>query len=51
LGNEIENVVMENSLPGEGQYVWNSSGFASGIYFVKVLADQKIVTKKIVKIR
>ena len=51
LGKEIEKVVKENSLPGEQHYVWNSSGFASGIYFVKVLAGQLIVTKKIVKIR
>ena len=46
---QIEKVVQENQQSGKHQYVWNSSGLPTGIYFVHVWAGEEMVTKKIVK--
>ena len=36
---------------GEYQLVWNASNFSSGIYFLRMLANQHLFTKKVILIK
>lgn len=48
LGQPIAELVNENLLPGRYEAVWNASGFASGVYIVRLFAgDQQRYRKMI----
>lgn len=49
LGMQIEKIVQENQQSGKHQYVWDTFGLPTGIYFVHVWVGQETITKKIVK--
>lgn len=48
LGNEI--IKLENSIKPKGKHIvhWNTNSVASGLYFVKITADNQILTKRII---
>lgn len=48
LGKEI--TILENSIKPKGKHItqWQINSVASGVYFVKITADNKILTKRII---
>jgi predicted outer membrane repeat protein len=51
LGQRTEVLVDSDQRPGEYAVTWNSTGFASGIYFCKLTAGDKVFTKRMVLIK
>jgi hypothetical protein len=51
LGQKIKIIVDEIKDKGEYQLSWHASDFASGIYFFRMQADNKVVTRKAILIK
>lgn len=51
LGREVAVLVNEEQKPGYYEIEWDASGFSSGVYFYKILADSFVETKKMVLLR
>jgi hypothetical protein len=51
LGKEIATLVNEKQSPGVYEVTWDGSGFASGIYFYKLQADDFSEVKKMILIK
>lgn len=49
MGNKIDLVFQGNTNAGFANYVWNSSNYPSGIYFIKVDTGSQVVNYKVVK--
>ena len=49
LGNKVDDITDENKKAGVCQYTWNTSGKASGVYFIKVSTDSGIENFKVLK--
>jgi hypothetical protein len=49
IGNKVADVVSLKDQSGEQQINYSAAGLSSGIYFVKIKAGDKTVTKKIIK--
>ena len=45
--------ILHNGMQPKGEYhlVWNASNFASGIYFIRMIANQHLFTKKVILIK
>lgn len=50
-GNEITTLVNDNLTPGVYRVQWNASGYASGVYFYKLVADEYNETKRMVLVK
>jgi len=49
LGQEVANLVSNKLTPGNYKYIWDASGFASGIYYYKLFTDNGFVqTRKLI---
>ncbi len=48
LGREVQQLLNEEKKPGSYEVTWDASGFASGVYFYKIITDELIETKKMV---
>lgn len=48
LGREIETLISKELEPGVYKVIWNASGFASGIYFYKLISENFSETKKLI---
>ena len=51
LGREIETLLDESKKPGSYEVTWDGSRYASGVYFYKLVADDYVVTKKMVLLK
>lgn len=51
LGREIETLVNEQKPPGNYTVRWNATGMPSGIYFYRLQAGMKTITKKLILIK
>jgi len=50
-GSEITTLVNDNLSPGTYRTQWNSSGYASGVYFYKLMAESFTQTKRMVLVK
>ena len=50
-GQLIEPLLHGQKLAGEHTFVWNTKGYPTGVYFIKLTADEKESVKKMVLIR
>jgi 3',5'-cyclic AMP phosphodiesterase CpdA len=48
LGQEVKNIVEKQCSPGNYKYIWDASGFASGIYYCKIEAGEFAYKRKII---
>ena len=51
LGVEVATVMSENLSAGRYKVIWNASGFASGVYFYRLMAGSFVDTKKMLLLR
>jgi hypothetical protein len=51
LGNEIAELVNENLNPGSYKVSWNAGGFASGVYFYKLITNDFVSVKKMILVK
>lgn len=51
LGREAATLVNEELKPGSYEYEWNGSGFASGVYFYRLITGDFSQTKKMILIK
>jgi hypothetical protein len=51
LGRKVGTLVDEELEPGEYKYIFNASGFASGVYFYHMEADRFIQVKKLILLK
>ena len=47
-GNNIYNIYKGTIIPGKYKFTWDASKFSSGIYLVRIIANQQYSTKKVV---
>ena len=50
-GRLVERIYEGAKDKGEYQIIWNASGFASGVYFVHMIANKHVFTKKVMLIK
>ena len=50
-GELIQTIMNSSQQPGEYAIQWNASDFPSGLYFVKLIASNKISEQKILLIK
>lgn len=50
-GKKVANLVDRSEVKGEHKVRWDAVGFATGVYFYRVSADEQSVTKKIVLLK
>ena len=50
-GREIISLINENMIAGYHSVTWNADNHASGVYFVKMIAGEHIITQKIMLIK
>jgi 3',5'-cyclic AMP phosphodiesterase CpdA len=48
LGQEVVNVFEKQCSPGNYRYIWDASGFASGIYYCKIEAGEFALKRKMI---
>ena len=51
LGRKVVTLVDEELEPGEYKYIFNASGFASGVYFYHMEADRFVQVKKLILLK
>lgn len=51
LGNEVANLINEHKEPGHYSIEFNGSGLSSGIYFYQLVAENFILTKKMILLK
>jgi hypothetical protein len=51
LGEEVKSLIKEEQASGNYEYLFNSEGLSSGIYFYQLTADNFIQTKKMILLR
>jgi PKD repeat protein len=49
LGNKVDDVTSSKNQNGHQNYMYNSSRLNAGVYFVKIQAGDKIITRKVIK--
>ena len=51
MGEDVSKLISKEMNPGEYTTEWNASGFSSGVYFYRIVADNFIQTKKLLLIK
>jgi ligand-binding sensor domain-containing protein len=51
VGKEVATLVNESMKPGTYRAAWNASGYASGVYYYQLYANQSCMTKKLIIIK
>jgi len=50
-GKKVENLFKGDLNKGQYKYDWNAKNYSSGIYFVKIISNNKQLTQKITLIK
>jgi hypothetical protein len=51
LGRKVADLVDTKQRAGEHEFRWDAVGFASGIYFYKLTAGEKLTTRRMVLLK
>jgi photosystem II stability/assembly factor-like uncharacterized protein len=51
LGREVGQLLNEEKKPGSYEITWDGSGFASGVYFYKIMTNDFVETKKMLMLK
>jgi len=51
LGEEIKSLFSGKRIAGDLKFIWDASRLPNGIYFVQVIAGNKVATQKLIKMR
>jgi hypothetical protein len=51
LGQHITTLISEKLLPGNYKYVWDASGYSSGVYYYQIVTESYTDTKKLILLR
>jgi len=51
LGQHVATLFSDKMLSGHYKYIWNASGFASGVYYYRIEAGKYVETRKMILIR
>ncbi len=51
LGNLVKTLVDDEQAPGYYNVTWNASGFASGVYFYRIISGSYVSTKKLLLLK
>ena len=51
LGREVKSITNKIYTPGEYEFTWNATGFASGLYLLEMVAGKTRLTRKILLLK
>jgi multidrug transporter EmrE-like cation transporter len=51
MGQEVSKLVSQDMSVGVHTAIWNASGFASGVYYYRIIAGNFIETKKLLLLK